>query len=1189
MSIDDPEQEKAQAEIQDAREYAENIVETVREPLVVLNSELKVLTANHSFYDTFKVTPEETIGNFIYDLGNRQWDIPGLRVLIEEILPQDTVFNGYEVEHDFVDIGRKTIVLNARQIFRENIGSNIILLAMEDITERKRLQAEIQDAREYAENIVETVREPLVVLNSELKVLTANHSFYDTFKVTPEETIGHFIYDLGNRQWDIPKLRVLIEEILPQDTVFNGYEVEHDFVDIGRKTIVLNARQIFRENIGSNIILLAMEDITERKRLQAEIQDAREYAENIVGTVREPLVVLNSELKVLTANHSFYDTFKVTPEETIGNFIYDLGNRQWDIPGLRVLIEEILPQDTVFNGYEVEHDFVDIGRKTIVLNARQIFRENIGSNIILLAMEDITERKRLQAEIQDAREYAENIVGTVREPLVVLNSELKVLTANHSFYDTFKVVPEETIGHFIYDLGNRQWDIPGLRVLIEEILPQDTVFNGYEVEHDFVDIGRKTIVLNARQIFRENIGSNIILLAMEDITERKRLQAEIQDAREYAENIVGTVREPLVVLNSELKVLTANHSFYDTFKVTPEETIGNFIYDLGNRQWDIPGLRVLIEEILPQDTVFNGYEVEHDFVDIGRKTIVLNARQIFRENIGSNIILLAMEDITERKRLQAEIQDAREYAENIVETVREPLVVLNSELKVLTANHSFYDTFKVVPEETIGHFIYDLGNRQWDIPGLRVLIEEILPQDTVFNGYEVEHDFVDIGRKIIVLNARQIFRENIGSHIILLAMEDITERKRTEEALRKYAAEMEESKRLSDALNEIDTVLFSTKDYDVIMDRMLQLSTEAIGAETGVIFSKDGDRWTVRYEYKLPELLVGQDFSNTEVMHTFITAGTKRSLVVQDVVNSADVDQKFVEMLGIRSLLDFPLILKGEVIGDLTFHYHSSAVPFNERQVEFVRKLQISISLALENGKLLDTFKQSELKLQEANRELEAFNYTVAHDLRKPLTVINGYCQVLVEACSDNLNEQCKAYLKETYQGTLNMNRLIDDLLNFSRVAHAEPKREPIDLAAIANSVASELKLAEPARRVIFRISDGLVAEADPNLLRIVLANFFGNAWKYTSNREEAVIEFGATEIDGKRTYFVRDNGLGFDPADADKLFVPFQRLETGKEIGGLGIGLATVARIIQRHGGEVWTEGEPGKGATFYFTLGQR
>jgi PAS domain S-box-containing protein len=418
----------------------------------------------------------------------------------------------------------------------------------QDITERKRWEMENQDAQEYAENIVETVREPLVVLDSDLKILKANHGFYETFKLTPGETIGNFIYDLGNRQWDIPKLRMLFEDILPTQTVFNGYEVEHDFPEVGRKIILLNARQIYRENIGSKIILLATEDITERRRLEMENQDAQEYAENIVETVREPLVVLNSALKILTANHSFYDTFKVTPGETIGNFIYDLGNRQWDIPKLRVLFEDILPNNSVFNGYEVEHDFPDIGRKTILLNARQIFRKKIGSNIILLAMEDITKRKKIEAGLEktrkelavikkiadEASEFAENVIDTVREPLISLNQDLRVITVSRSFYDFFKVKPEATVGKLIYDLGNKQWDIPKLRELLETILPQKTSFNNYEVEHEFSTIGKRVMLLNARQIKRTSKkNERIILLAIEDITEHKLAEDEVK--RQLAE------------------------------------------------------------------------------------------------------------------------------------------------------------------------------------------------------------------------------------------------------------------------------------------------------------------------------------------------------------------------------------------------------------------------------------------------------------------------------------------------------------------------------------------------------------------------------------------------------------------------------------------------------------------------------
>ena len=307
-----------------------------------------------------------------------------------------------------------------------------LLTRVKSLLRIKFLNDEVDEAREFAESVINTVREPLISLDQDLRVITVSRSFYDFFKVKPEETVGQLIYDLGNKQWDIPKLRELLETILPQHTTFSNYEVEHDFATIGRRIMLLNARQIQRAWGGKGILLLAMEDITERKRLETEIQNAREYAENIVETVRKPLVVLNSNLKILTANHSFYDTFKVTPEETIGNFIYDLGNRQWDIPKLRVLFEDILPLDTVFNGYEVEHDFLTIGRKVILLNARQIFRENIGSHIILLAMEDITERKLAEQRLlesnyllKETREQAESANRAKSEFLANMSHEIR--------------------------------------------------------------------------------------------------------------------------------------------------------------------------------------------------------------------------------------------------------------------------------------------------------------------------------------------------------------------------------------------------------------------------------------------------------------------------------------------------------------------------------------------------------------------------------------------------------------------------------------------------------------------------------------------------------------------------------------------------------------------------------------------
>jgi len=243
----------------------------------------------------------------------------------------------------------------------------------------------------YAESIINTVRDPLIALDQDLRVVTASRAFYDVFKVNPQETIGQFIYDLGNKQWDIPKLRDLLENILPQKTTFDNYELEHVFSTIGKRTMLLNARQIDEVLGKKRIILLAIEDITERKEAEALKEQALAYAESIINTVRDPLIALDQDLRVVTASRAFYDVFKVNPQETIGQFIYDLGNKQWDIPKLRDLLEHILPQKTVFDNYELEHVFSTIGKRTMLLNARQIDEVLGKKRIILLSIEDITE------------------------------------------------------------------------------------------------------------------------------------------------------------------------------------------------------------------------------------------------------------------------------------------------------------------------------------------------------------------------------------------------------------------------------------------------------------------------------------------------------------------------------------------------------------------------------------------------------------------------------------------------------------------------------------------------------------------------------------------------------------------------------------------------------------------------------
>lgn len=225
-------------------------------------------------------------------------------------------------------------------------------------------------------------------------------------------------------------------------------------------------------------------------------------------------------------------------------------------------------------------------------------------------------------------------------------------------------------------------------------------------------------------------------------------------------------------------------------------------------------------------------------------------------------------------------------------------------------------------------------------------------------------------------------------------------------------------------------------------------------------------------------------------------------------------------------------------------------------------------------------------ELQSANQELESFNYTVAHDLRSPMVTISGFSQILLERYASDMDDAGKEYLQIINNSIDRMNNLIEALLKFSMCQRKQIVKKWTSLTAIAYEVRDGLLMQDPLRHVTFSIDEGINGYCEPGLMLIVLENLLGNAWKYSTKKDDALIEFGTINKDEDQVYFVRDNGAGFDQQDSARLFAPFQRLHYDDEIEGLGIGLATVSRIIQRHGGRVWAEGEKGKGATFYFTL---
>jgi len=247
-----------------------------------------------------------------------------------------------------------------------------------------------------AQDIVDTVPSSLLVLDLDLRVQSANPAFYRTFAAAPDETVGQALFSLGNGQWDIPELRRLLLEIVPRDEAVEGYEVGHDFPDIGVKCMKLNARKVYREGGGAPFLLLAIDDITEEHEARKAAERQRSLAQSIVDTVRDPLVVLEQDMSVVTASRAFLRLFEVEAGDLAGRSLYDLAQGQWRVPRLQELLGRIVPDDETLDGFEIEDEFPGLGRRIFKLNARKVFRPGNHVTRLLLVFQDVTETRLME-------------------------------------------------------------------------------------------------------------------------------------------------------------------------------------------------------------------------------------------------------------------------------------------------------------------------------------------------------------------------------------------------------------------------------------------------------------------------------------------------------------------------------------------------------------------------------------------------------------------------------------------------------------------------------------------------------------------------------------------------------------------------------------------------------------------------
>ena len=536
-------------------------------------------------------------------------------------------------------------------------------------------------------------------------------------------------------------------------------------------------------------------------------------------------------------------------------------------------------------------------------------------------------------------------------------------------------------------------------------------------------------------------------------------------------------------------------------------------------------------------------------------------------------ILSSIVDGTVAKQLGVEIQDAREYAENIVETVRKPLVVLDSNLKILTANLSFYDTFKVTSDETIGKFIYNIGNRQWDIPRLRELFEDILPNDTVFNGYEVDHVFPVIGRRVILLNARQIFRENIGSHIILLAMEDVTAHKQAEEALLKVGTLQRaifNSANFSSIATDANGVI---QIFNVGAERMLGYTAgEVINQITPADISD-------------PREMIARAESLSIELETPITPGFD-ALVFKARREIEDIyELTYIRKDGSR----FPAVVSVTALRD----DHNAIIGYLLIGTDNTARKQIDAERARLDQVLQD--KNAELEramivAEKANRAKSEFLSSMSHELRTPLGAILGFAQLLESGTPEPTTSQ-KRSINQILKAGWYLLELINEILDLALIESGKLSLslEPVSLAEVMHEckIMVEPQAQQRGIKIVFaRLETPYFVNADRTRLKQVMINLLSNAIKY--NRPEgAVTVTSSLSLTGSVRISVRDTGEGLASEQLAQLFQPFNRLgQTASTEEGTGIGLVVCKRLVELMGGDIGVESTVGEGSVFWFEL---
>jgi PAS domain S-box-containing protein len=1140
----------------------EEFTEQIGEGFGVLDQEGKIQHVNNQFAETFGYSPEEMLGLSFDSLRNQDSIEPVIASPTEE-----RIFTLFKKDGSSFSAKVDSHALD------DSIGGWYILVSKLDESGWF-MSYDFFRALEHA-------AQRIAIVGRDLRIQYINIPLSD---IDMAEMKGMSVLD-GVQPEYRDGLRDAVEAVF-EDGIPGSIEISELGNDSQENWFVLRISPIKVGNTVESVVVTGT-NITERvlaeKALREEESKYRSIVEqSLVGIAILPANVTN----ILFANSKLGDMLGYLPSdlptlgtEPLADLVYT-DDREDVFQYLLACIQEENQGKLI----QVRLNHRDGFQTWAELAAGRI--EYQGEIAVQISLVDITKRYEMEQGLIKSEERERTLLQSLNDLVIVHDENNRYVEAFTGNRDLLYTAPENYLGRHITEVLPEPVALQYLRC-VEEV--RETGINSH-VDYP-LEMDGKTLWFSANMSLHEDGRS--VVVTVRDVTSRyeieETLRRERRIFRELAETFIHEMDIPALgerflhiisqsfgfdigvfgLFDSKQGVLRKSSSIGEYYESTPtdlyiqDESLDTFLVGQVFKQkksFYISNIELELSAKPYLSRIYNhGAKSTLAFPILDEKGEVLGIASLAARHVRTfsedekelfNTIANMLGTAIEQKTAELALKMSERRYRELLTDVSEGVGICDLKENILFVNRAFANILSYSPEELVGMNLNDLVD-----PGYLDRIESPPCRRTedVSSAYDIQFITRNDERKLCRISAVPS-RDNNGEIDGTVAIvTDITEQANAEEALRESEVRFR---------SVFEATAVGMHLYELSDDGHLILIDANPAADVVLRSAND------QYIGKPLELAVPKIYSDTDITERYYNV--MRTGIPWNTETTMKKDDTIVGSLQIQVFRTSPRTMV------------ASFLDISERVIaeQEIRKL---------NEELSGRVEERTAELAAANKELEAFAYSVSHDLRAPLRTIDGFSQALLEDYTDIIDETGKDYLRRVRAAASRMSSLIEDILGLSRVTRSEMERRSVNLSEVVREVFEDIKALEPEREIDISIADGAIARCDRRLMKVVLQNLIGNAWKFTRNVEKPKIEFGIKEQDGKTVFYIKDNGAGFDMKYKDKLFVPFQRLHQPDEFEGSGIGLATVQRIMNRHGGLIWADGAVNKGATFNFTIPEK